>query len=308
MLIDAHCDLLYQLWQHSYDINQSKQLQFDLTKWRNSPVRIQAFAIFVPDDVPEYKQYDVALKMVELFYEKIITPNPDIVQIKTKKDIEDLENHQRGAILTLEGCHPIGRDLNKLKQLLDYGVRIVGLTWNNNNAIADSIDHPHGKGLSSFGYEVIDLLNDEQIWTDVSHLSIKGFYDVISTAHGVMASHSNAFSVCPHRRNLDDQQIAALIKREGWIGVTFVPYFTKPNEPVQINDVMKHIDYFLECGARDHLGFGSDFDGISTTIQNLETVENYVNIIEALDKRYDKSTVKQITGANFIRKFPRLKE
>lgn len=306
MLIDAHCDVIYQIWQNDYDINESDSLQFDLTKWRNSPVKVQAFAIFVPDEIPSNKQYDVALRMVELFFEKIIRPNPDIIHITSKRDLENLKPNQRGAILTLEGCHPIGSDLNKLKRLIDYGVRIVGLTWNNDNAVADSILSPHTRGVTRFGEEVIRYLNKESIWTDVSHLSVKGFYDVINQADHVIASHSNAFKVCQHKRNLDDHQIKAIINRNGYIGITFVPSFTKDQSPVQINDLFLHIDHFIKLGGADHIGFGSDFDGIVETIDGLHSVSDYKQLINQLKTRYDGATLRKLAANNFIKKFPRL--
>lgn len=305
MIIDAHCDLLYQLWKHDYDVNSSEFLQFDLTKWRNSPVQVQAFAIFVPDHIPKQKQYDVALQMIEIFFEKLIIPNPDIIHIKTKTDLENLQPNQLGAILTLEGCHPIGTELAKLAKIIDYGARMVGLTWNNNNAVADSMMSPQRKGITTFGQEVIQLLNQESIWTDVSHLSIKGFYDVIKQADHVIASHSNAFTICQHPRNLDDYQIKAIIERDGLIGLTFVPEFTKADSSVEIDDLLNHIDHFIRIGALDHLGFGSDFDGITETITGLSSVTDYGTLQDQLIKRYGQSTVKKISYQNFLKRFPR---
>lgn len=305
-VIDAHCDLLYQLWRYDYDVNQCEALQFDLKKWRTSPVKVQAFAIFVPDKVPLSKQFDVALKMIDLFYEKIVLPNPDIIQIQSKLELENLQPHQLGAILTLEGCHPIGTDLNKLAHLIDNGVRIVGLTWNNNNAVSDSVMSTEGKGISRFGEEVIQLLNTEQIWTDVSHLSVKGFYDVIDQADHVIASHSNAYRVCQHRRNLTDHQIKAIIERDGLIGITFVPEFTKNSDLVSIDDLFVHIDHFIKLGAEDQLCFGSDFDGIRNTISGLENVTGYHRLKKMLFDHYSKRIVNKVSSDNFTKKFPRI--
>lgn len=304
MIIDAHCDLLYQLWRYNYDLNSSECLQFDLNKWRNSPVQIQAFAIFVPDYLPQQKQYDVALQMIEIFYEQLIIPNQDIIHIKSKQDLDQLQPDQLGAILTLEGCHPIGTDLNKLIKIINYGVRMVGLTWNNDNAVADSIMSAKRGGVTAFGREVIQVLNQKQIWTDVSHLSINGFYDVLDQAKHVIASHSNAFTICQHRRNLDDQQIKALVERDGLIGLTFVPEFTKSNQPVHIKDLFKHIDHFINMGAENHLIFGSDFDGITETIEGLSTVSDYYRLQEQMEKHYSQSIIKKIARENFLKRFP----
>lgn len=304
MIIDAHCDLLYKLWRFNYDVNCSHELQFDLTKWRMSPVRVQAFAIFVPDYVRPEEQFNVALEMITIFYEKIIQPNPDIIHIRSKQDLVNLKPNQLGAILTLEGCHPIGSDLKKLITLIDHGVRIVGLTWNNDNAVADSIESPHNSGVTPFGYEVIELLNEASIWTDVSHLSVQGFFDVMKQADYVMASHSNAFSVCPHRRNLTDKQIKGLIDRNGWIGITFVPSFTKNTNRVEIIDLLLHIDHFIQIGAVECIGFGSDFDGINETIIGLASVADYSHLQRHLIERYPKGIVDKLAYQNFINKFP----
>lgn len=306
VVIDVHCDLLYQLWRYGYDVNQSNYLQFDLKKWRSSPVKVQAFAIFVPDNIPVNKQYDVALEMIELFYQKIIYPNPDIILIQSKADLSNLQPHQLGAILTLEGCHPIGTDLTKLIRLINDGVRIVGLTWNNNNVVSDSIMSSEGKGVSPFGEEMIQLLNHHSIWTDVSHVSVKGFYDVIELADHVIASHSNAYHICPHRRNLTDHQIKSIIERDGLIGVTFVPEFTKNARFVSIDDLFLHIDYFIELGAENHLCFGSDFDGITDTIYGLENVTSFQRLKKGLFDQYSHKFVNKISAKNFIDKFPRI--
>lgn len=90
-------------------------------------------------------------------------------------DLENLPEDKIGAMLTLEGIEPIGRDLDKLTQLLDGGVLSVGLTWNNANLAADGIMEERGAGLTRFGKDIIHLLNERKVFTDVSHLSVKAF-------------------------------------------------------------------------------------------------------------------------------------
>lgn len=308
MIIDAHCDVLLKLWEEDISFETSNKLQVNERKWRDSPVKVQSFAIFVPPEVPEEMQFQVALEMVTIFFEKIIQPYDDIKFISNKKDLQTLKSNERGAILTLEGCQVIGRDINKLKTLIRLGVRAVGLTWNEANAVSDGIGEKRGAGLSSFGEEVIDLLNKEQIWTDVSHISYQGFFDVLKRADYVMASHSNTYRLCNHRRNLDDKQIKLLIKKKGWIGVTFVPHFTRAKEPVSYENVIEHVLYYLDQGAEDCLGFGSDFDGIETYINGLEDITGYQVLQNALRSRLPADQFEKLTYQNFINKFPRTSE
>ncbi|WP_112180914.1 dipeptidase [Paraliobacillus zengyii] len=308
MIIDAHCDVLLKLWEEDISFKSSDKLQINERKWKESPVKVQCFAIFVPPEVPDDIQFQVALEMITIFFEKIIQPYDDIKFISNKQDLQTLKPNERGAILTLEGCQVIGRDLNKLKTLIRLGVRAVGLTWNEANAVSDGIGEKRGAGLSSFGEQVINILNEEQIWTDVSHISYQGFFDVIKRADYVMASHSNVSQLCDHRRNLDDKQIQLLIKKKGWIGVTFVPYFTRRKEPVSYEHVIEHILYYVEQGAEDCLGFGSDFDGIETYINGLEYITGYQEFQNALRAQLSTDQFIKITYQNFINKFPRVKE
>ncbi|MFB1049500.1 dipeptidase [Paraliobacillus sp. JSM ZJ581] len=306
MIIDAHCDVLLKLWSDKLDFKTSDKLQVNLRKWRESPVKVQCFAIFVPPEVSEEEQFQVALEMITIFFEQIIEPNKDIKFIQSKSDLIELKENERGAMLTLEGCHVIGRDINKLKTLLRLGVRAVGLTWNQANGVADGIGEKRGAGLSSFGEKVIALLNQERIWVDVSHLSYQGFFDVIEQAKYIMASHSNVYQICQHRRNLDNQQIQAIINKDGWIGVTFVPSFTNKKTTVTYHDTIKHVLYYIDAGAESCLGFGSDFDGIDEYIEGLESIEQYQTLADELQSILTSRQWTNIAYQNFINKFPRI--
>ncbi len=304
MIIDAHCDALYKMWKYELPFESSEHLQVNYQKWMDSPVKIQCFAIFVPPEVPEEAQFSAALKMANLFYEQIIDPYDHIKLIRTSSDIETLKKGEKGAMLTLEGCHVIGSDLYKLKTLLRLGVKAVGLTWNQANAVCDGIEEQRGAGLSSFGYEVVKLLNEEKVWTDVSHLSYQGFWDVIDVAAFPMASHSNSIALASHKRNLDEHQIQQLIKNEAWIGVTFVPDFLNDEKEATYLDVLGHIAYYISVGAEDCLGIGSDFDGTSEFVRGLFDPTDYPAFYQELLHRWPGDVVEKITSQNFIKKFP----
>lgn len=306
MIIDAHCDVLLKLWSDQLDFATSDDLQINNKKWKDSPVKVQCFAIFVPPEIPQESQFQVALEMITIFREQILEPNQDIKWIRNKQDLTSLKEDERGAMLTLEGCHVIGNDIQKLKTLIQLGVRAVGLTWNQLNAVADGIGEKRGAGLSSFGEEVIILLNQEGIWTDVSHLSYRGFFDVMEQAKYVMASHSNLAKLCNHRRNLDQKQVQAIINKNGWIGVTFVPYFTKDIPHVTYADTMEQIMEYIKMGAIDCLGFGSDFDGIDKYINGLEDITGYVLLQTKLEQILTDEQCSKIMYQNFIDKFPRV--
>lgn len=305
MIIDAHCDALYKLWEHPrLSFQDSPELNVNYSKWKENDVKVQCFAIYVPEYVKQDSQFQVALDMVDLFFEKIIKPNPDIQWIRSQQDILNLRPNEKGAMLTLEGCHPIGDDLVKLKTLIRLGVRAVGLTWNQANAVCDGIGEERGAGLSAFGEEVVHYLNEQQIWTDVSHVSYQGFWDVMKLAKYPMASHSNVYTLCPHPRNLDDQQLRALIQRKAFLGVTFVSGFLDESKMANPTHVLQHIDYILQLGGEDSIGFGSDFDGTTMIVDNLEEYSDYNAFVQMLRNHYNDMDMNKMTHENFIRTFP----
>jgi len=221
-----------------------------------------------------------------------------------EEDIQALKHNEIGAILTLEGCDAIGTSLIKYKTLLRLGVSSVGLTWNYANAVSDGILEERGAGLSTFGKNVVKENNLVDAWTDVSHLSVKGFWDVLELAKYPIASHSNAYTICNHSRNLSDDQIKALISKNGMIGITFVPHFLNENGSAHITDVLKHIDYICALGGEFNLGFGSDFDGITETVIGLSSYKNYEDLINLLLKYYKEEQVKRFLFSNFVEHLP----
>ncbi|WP_028782855.1 dipeptidase [Thalassobacillus devorans] len=305
MIIDAHCDVLWKLWEKKVDFYGSDTLRFNYLKWKESDVKVQCFAIFVPEEVREEAQFSVALEMVSIFFEQIIEPYDEIRFVASRQDLMNLQPEEKGAILTLEGCHAIGSDINKLKTLIHLGVRIVGLTWNQANAVCDGIEEVRGAGLSSFGREVVEYLNKEHIWTDLSHISYQGFWDVLSICDYPMASHSNVYNLSPHRRNLDDNQLKALIDCNSWIGITFVPEFINGNHHAFMQEIVPHVQYILAMGGENVIGFGSDFEGTDDYVTGLREVTDFKFLINELCHSQTKETMQKLMCKNFVDKFPR---
>ncbi|MBO9128899.1 dipeptidase [Bacillus sp. 165] len=309
-IFDAHCDVLFKLWMNKKYRRPDRIMTFeydsDLHVTRQGlqagDSHIQCFAVYIPEIVPHEQRFFAALEMIQIFYEDILEKSPDMKLILSKNDADMLEEGEIGALLTLEGCDAIGQSLTKLKTLYRLGVRSVGLTWNYGNAVADGILEKRGSGLSSFGEQIVKQLNTYKLWTDVSHISEKGFWDVMEQANHPIASHSNVFSLCPHPRNLKDDQIKALIERNGIIGVTYVPMFLNETGKAEIADIIRHIDYICSMGGEKHIGFGSDFDGIDHPVENFTAFAQYEHFINELLKHYSEEQVKSFAYRNFIDK------
>lgn len=304
-IIDTHCDVLYKLFMKpELDFRKSGELQVNLEGLTASGTKLQFFAIYVPESVHPDLKFQAALRMADLFYERVLTPNPQMKLVKNRQDIAVLQDQQIGAVLALEGCDAIGQDLLKLRTLLRLGVRSVGLTWNYGNYAADGALEERGAGLSRFGRQVVALLNETETMCDVSHLSERAFWDVIDTSRRAFASHSNCHSLCSHPRNLRDDQIKALINKNSVIGITFVPEFLSGRKDAEIDDVLRHLEHICALGGEDHAGFGSDFDGIDFTVSGLSANEQYLNLIDALQKYYSEIQVKKFLYLNMAERLP----
>ncbi|WP_108669324.1 dipeptidase [Peribacillus acanthi] len=303
-IFDAHCDVLMKMFLNpNLSFHNSEDLHLTNNQLISTGSKVQCFAIYIPERIHPSMRFHAALTMIEHFYENIVkTPNMKLV--KSKRDIDLLEENEIGAVLTLEGCDCIGEDLLKLKTLLRLGVSSVGLTWNHSNAIADGILEPRGGGLTAFGHKVVSLLEETNTWCDVSHLSVRGFWDVMEYDLRTIASHSNCHSICSNPRNLNDEQITHLIKKDSVMGITFVPEFLVSNGVASITDVIKHIDHVCSLGGENHLGFGSDFDGIDKVVMGLERYQGYARLMEELYKHYTTNQVDKFLFNNFTKRFP----
>lgn len=305
-IYDAHCDVLYKLLMNpTLDYIQAAELQVNLEKLKASGTKVQLFAVYVPESVHPDLKFMAALRMVDLFYEKVLLPSPQMKLITNRKQIRELAEHEIGAVLTLEGCDAIGQDLLKLRTLLRLGVRSVGLTWNFGNYCADGALEERGAGLTKFGRQVVQLLNETETVCDVSHLSERGFWDVLEVSDRVFASHSNCYSKCQHPRNLRDDQIEALISLDSVMGLTFVPKFLSgKKESASIDDIIRHLEHVCTLGGENHVGFGSDFDGLEFTVMKLSGNDQYENLWNELQKYYSDIQVKKFFFDNMASRLP----
>ena len=141
------------------------------------------------------------------------------------------------------------------------------------------------------------------IYADVSHLNEAGFWDIVNHMElPPVASHSNAYELCNHPRNLKDDQIRAIIEKKGYIGINFYSNFLARGREAVLEDVFRHIDYIAQMGGIDVLGFGSDFDGIELWPEGLAHPADYPNLISLLRSHgYAEGDIAAIAGGNLWR-------
>ncbi len=302
-IFDAHCDVLMKLFLNpKLDFYHSRELEVTNLGLKAANIQVQVFAIYIPENVHPSIRFDAALAMVDIFYDQIIGTGK-LTFIRNHKDIGRLKEGETGAILMLEGCDCIGDDMLKLKLLLRLGVTVVGLTWNWANLVADGALEKRAAGLTAFGKKVVKLLNDTNNWCDVSHLSERAFWDCMEIHSRPIASHSNCRSLVDHPRNLSDEQIKALIQKKSVMGLTFVPEFLTGTNQANLTDVLRHLEHVCSLGGARHVGFGSDFDGTTTSVHSLSRVEQYSNLVNELLKYYKEEDVRHFLFDNFASRY-----
>ena len=187
------------------------------------------------------------------------------------------------AFLTVEGGELLGCDPEQVCRAAADGVVAVNLTWNNANAISGSCREETDRGISAVGRRFVEKLEEFHILPDVSHISDRGFWDLTEIYSGpILASHSNARAIWAHPRNLSDEQIAAVIRSGGLIGLNFYRDFVGRGE--DFDSIYAHADHILSLGGSSNLGLGGDWDGCDT-VDELPAIDCLSNLYEYLLSR-----------------------
>ena len=293
-MIDLHCDTLSVLYENKNQKSKKNDLGVDLFKLKKSGSVAEFFACFV--NMAKFKGAKVheegflyALKLIEFAKDEFEKEDFEISLALCYKDyLKNKKSKKISAFLTVEEGGIIGNDISKLEKLYKEGVRLLTICWNYEN----SIGFPNSKnreimqkGLKKLGFEVVEKMNDIGMIIDISHLSDGGFFDVISySKKPVIASHSCARSLCNHPRNLTDEMIKLLAEKCGICGVNFYPFFLHENGDANVESLVEHIKYMINVGGEDFVALGSDFDGFSPPLKDLENIAKTEVLFEKLKR------------------------
>jgi membrane dipeptidase len=224
-------------------------------------VRLQVLPIMIDREFRPEGGLRRTLRMVEAAH-RIAEENSDVVALcDTGADIDAaIESNRIALVLALEGCAQFDDDVELLRTMARLGVRVVSLTHFGRTALADgSSEQGTGSRLSRAGVEAIELLDRLGVLIDVSHLNPAGVAHVLELTSGpVIASHSAAFALRPHHRNLTDDQLRAIAATGGVICLNlYAGYLTEG--AATIDHVVDHLLHIAGVTGEDHVGIGSDF-------------------------------------------------
>jgi membrane dipeptidase len=232
--------------------------------------------------------------------------------VRTADELEAcLASGTIAVVLHFEGAEAIGTDLSALEVFYRAGLRSIGIVWSRPNAFGTGVPFSFpaspdiGPGLTEAGRELVKTCNELGIMIDLSHLNEKGFWDVAELSNApLVATHSNAHTLCPTPRNLTDEQLAAIKDSSGMVGLNFAVGFLREdgqrNPEVSLDILVRHIDYLVAGVGIDHVGIGSDFDG-AVIPQAIGDASGLQRLIEALRTHgYDEKSLQKLAHLNWL--------
>ncbi|HEY9720783.1 MAG TPA: dipeptidase [Oscillatoriaceae cyanobacterium] len=298
-VVDGHADTLTLVVDEGHPFAEGGSMfHIDVPRLRQAGMGIQTLTCWNEPERIGKDAFARAMEKIGAFYQE--QRKGKLRQVRTKAD---LDVRELGFMLSLEDAAPCMGSPRHLEALYAAGVRMIGLTWNGRNEIADGVkvsDRP--SGLTRIGEAMVSYMQDLGIVVDLSHIAEPGFWDVLEISRKpLVCSHSNAKAVHDHVRNLTDAQIKAIAAQGGVIGVCFAPSFLDPTTP-DIEAVVRHIDHMCALAGPDVVGLGSDFDGIAEVPKGLEDVTRLPDLTAALLKRgYQEADLAKILGGNWLR-------
>ena len=308
MIFDVHSDLPLYIYEERKNGNAVLERSFE--RFFGETIRSRVMAIWTP---PEKRVIALrhALEVLNNLHKDVIE-SPSFELVTSVKDMRNaIKNGKVALWLGLEGGEPIENSLDLLEVFYALGLRVLTLTWSLRNAIGDGVFERTKGGLTNFGIEVLGKAEELGIVVDVSHLNEQGFWDVIeTTSFPIIASHSNAYSLCPNPRNLKDDQIKAIAESGGVIGVNAIPSFVDKENPT-LDKLVAHIEYIADLAGYEHVGLGFDFvyylKGWSEkSVKGFENESKIPELLKRLNETFSKREVEAIAFKNFERVFERV--
>lgn len=304
--MDGHCDTLCDVADGLRNLKgMSQSGHLDLERMKRGGVGGQIFAIYADDSYIPNRAADRTFKLISAFL-RSLDENDSMVHVRRPGEaMEAYSLNKIACFLSIEGGEALRGDLDMLRVFYELGIRLMGITWNRKNDLGSGVgEGVLDEGLTRFGKAVVSEMNRIGMVIDISHLSQRGFWDVVDiTDSPIIASHSNSRALADHPRNLTDDQAKAVANSGGVIGVTLVRPFLGEKRG-NVKGVTEHIDHLVELLGDDHVSIGCDFDGIPDKLlpDGIHDVTDMGLIAEELKNMgYKRSSIEKIMGINLLR-------
>jgi membrane dipeptidase len=303
IVVDSHNDFIWQVYDKDAEFRGSSFTQSDLPRFKSGGLDVQFFAVWIP--MKEVKNSFSFVKGQINRLNQIALDNPNDIEFAVTYDeiMSILNKNKICGLIGVEGGTAIGNSIDNVNKLYEMGVRYIGITWNNSNVIAssakDEVERGKKGGLTEFGKQVIQRMNELGMMIDVAHLGENSFWDVAElSTQPIFSSHSNAYSINPHFRNLTDEQIKAVAKSRGVVQVNFYDEFldkdAKRNRTKNAYQLYKkELDELNDKYGDDLEKYNSERDNFLKE-KNLTGGTTLDKVIEHIDY------IKKLVGADYV--------
>jgi len=320
--VDAHFDLTYEV-ANRRERGRKKIVDTSyIQQFRAGCIDLVVSAIFIDDFFLPEMGLRRSLDQISYLLEEIDETPGQFRICRTAAEAHAARTAGEIAIfLSLEGADPLQNDLQLLRIFYELGVRGLGLVWSRRNYAGDGAFFAKARegrkgGLTPFGVKLIDKAEELGMFVDVSHLNDEGFWDVMDVAaKPVIASHSNCRSIAGTMRNLNNEQIAAIAKNGGVIGMNSISQFIRETESaVTVSHFVDHVDHIAGVAGVEHVGLGFDlcdsfidFLQIEQPLETYDVIKTHAGLgeftAELITRGYTEGEIIGVLGGNFMRVF-----
>ena len=302
-IVDGHCDTIQVALDRNMDLEEGS-LSFNLKQAMQKAPILQMTAAYIS---PKYeKSFQRACDIINHFERQIKKYPEELLQVKTKEDILTVEQEKKiGCLLTIENGRAIEDKLENIEYFYKKGVKVMSITWNEDNLLGCGALTKQDNGLTEYGKQYVQKLNEKKMIVDVSHSSEKTFWDTIKiNERPSIATHSCCYSLCQHPRNLKDEQIKQIARNNGIVGICYCTNFLSETGIAGTKEIAEHIAHIANLVGVDCVGLGSDFDGldeneIPTDLKNIGQIENLIQELKKIGFHEDE--MEKIMGKNWVR-------
>ncbi len=303
-LFDTHCDTITVCENEGRLLREHAEGHLDLVRLKEYTKSAQFFAMYqMLTDCPADGMLAKTKRIAARFASEIAKNSDIVTQCRTAADIKKANAEGKiAAILSCEGSELLNCDVNSLDWAHEVGIKSINLSWNHSNFLTGSNLHETTRGLNDLGKAFVKRAQELGILIDVSHVSDPGFWDLMEiTTKPVLASHSNSRVICNHTRNITDDMFKAIMQTGGVVGLNFWVAFIADKDEPTMDDIVRHVDHFMELGGEKHVGIGADLDGCARLAGGMRGVQDMPMLWEALSKRgYSDALLEDIFYNNFL--------
>lgn len=308
-LFDLHCDTPYRMCTENQSL-RTNNLHIALDKTAHLSRYAQIAAIWSDCELSDEDAYLAFWRILNNFKRQIESNRQSAAICRSYDDYAQLPDGVAAFFLAVEDARILGKNIERIREIYDAGVRFLSLNWSGENVLGGGYDT--NSPLTHLGRSVVKLAFDLGMIIDVSHSSAKVIDEIAEMAASVkrpiIATHSDSNSVAVHPRNLTDSQFTKIKRSGGVVGISFArPHLCgKSNSPSTIENIISHIEYFLGLDGQHTVCLGCDFDGINTTPENIDNISHLYKLADAMSaKNFSDELINAIfyqNAHNFLKK------